>query len=466
MSKLSLQLGAGSEENWRFIYRNYLVTKIIEISRIEILIMKNLFVGYHRLSGEEFSKLWETALFVPDTSFLLTLYRLPANPREKMFEALRAVENRLWVPHNVILEYMRNRPTVIADQKIKFNEVRKIISESHKKLIDQLSNLKLEKRHSLIDIKPFEDKLDEIIKGFYNEIFELEKNHITYENDDLFDAIFLLFNNKIGTPPQDQEEIDTIYKEAEKRFSKKIPPGYMDIDKSKDKASSSYEYGGINYQRQYGDYLIWSQLIKHAADNKIKSVIFITDDTKEDWFWTINKQKIGPRPELVEEIKRLGGIELFYIYSTEKFMEYANSYLGLNIEHAALKAIKDITEFFREEDDQLQLAAKDPKEIVETIVQDFSWDLINSDEIITGATAETNAFGWGLDVYEIIDAEYDEKNKSIYFNAILTFYGEQDDDKPFCGDQLTVELSGTIEYSGDSFQLAGYGIDSCKSNVI
>jgi len=424
--------------------------------------MKDQFSGYYRLSDEESTKLWATAIFVPDTSFLLTLYRLPADPLKEMFDTLNAVADKLWVPHNVILEYMRNRIVVIADQKIKFNEVRKIISELHKKLISELSKLKLKKRHSLINTEPFEKNLRGLITDFHNEISELEKEHITYENDDLFDKIFQLLNNKVGPAPQNQDEIDTIYKEAETRYSKKIPPGYMDINKSKDK--ESYEYGGIIYQRQYGDYLIWKQLIKYATDNEIKSVIFITDDTKEDWLWTINKQIIGPRPELVEEIKRLAGTELFYIYSTEKFIEYANSHLELNINDAALKAIKDIAEITREEDDPLYIAAKDPKEIAETIVQEFCWDLLNFDDTITSAIAVTNAFGWGLDVYEIIDAEFDEKDQSINFNANITFTGDQDEDKPFFGDEFDVELSGTLVFNGDSFKLEQYSIDSCESN--
>lgn len=426
--------------------------------------MKESFRGYYRLSDDEFEKLWDTALIVPDTSFLSTLYRLPAEFRKEMLNALRTVPDRLWVPHHVILEYLKNRPSIIADQKKKFSEVQNIIDDFHDKLSSDISKLRLKKRHSLIKTEQFEEQLMTLIESFKTEIAGLEKQHITYDSDELLDELFNLFKDKIGPAPKDQEEIDAIYKEAAMRYSKYIPPGYMDIDKSKKEKAASFEYGGIIYQRQYGDYLIWKQLLKHAADKNLKAVIFITDDAKEDWLLIVNKKKIGPRPELAEEICRIAGTNLFHIYSSEKFIEYANKYLELNVNAAALRVIKDITEISREDEDPLHIAAESPEDIAEDIIQELSWELVNSDETITGATAETNAYGWGLDVYEITRAEYDEEKQLISFSANVILTAEQDEDKPFCGDQLDVELSGTIEYDGDSFQLKEYCIESCKSN--
>lgn len=57
--------------------------------------MKELFKGFYRLSEDEFKKLWETALFILDTSFMCNLYRLPLDTRKEVFEALYKISDRL-----------------------------------------------------------------------------------------------------------------------------------------------------------------------------------------------------------------------------------------------------------------------------------------------------------------------------------------------------------------------------------
>lgn len=95
-----------------------------------------------------------------------------------------------------------------------------------------------------------------------------------------------------------------------------LPPGYMDSKKDKDKIGDKYSYGGLVYHRKFGDLTFWKQIIEEAKSRKIKHLIFITDDDKEDW-WLIadymGEKQIGPRPELIEEIRREAGTEHFYM---------------------------------------------------------------------------------------------------------------------------------------------------------
>ncbi len=49
--------------------------------------------------------------------------------------------------------------------------------------------------------------------------------------DSLKEKLELLFENKVGNPPQDQKELDELYKIAESRYKNKIPPGYLDESK-------------------------------------------------------------------------------------------------------------------------------------------------------------------------------------------------------------------------------------------
>lgn len=426
--------------------------------------MKDKFKGFYRLSEEEYDELWQKALFIPDSSFLCNLYRLPASSREEMFKALDAVSNRIWVPHQVALEFFRNRPAVIADQRKKFSEVKNLIFELRDNFTSELKKLKLKKRHSLINPDTFEKRLKELLGDFNNEITALEEQQITIDSDPILNDLAKLINDKIGEPPENQDKIDELYKKGEIQYQKKIPPGYMDASKSKDKEGPFYGFGGIVYQRQFGDFLIWTQILEEAKNSNQTSVIFLTDDSKEDWYWIVGGQKLGPRPELVEEIFKVAGVKHFHIYSTEQFLEYASHYFKIKISAESIEAAKDIAEVTREESDLLSVAENDPEPIVGDIIKELGSDLIKYDVDIEQTIAETNASSWILFDFFIVDLHYDEQKREITFSADLALSGEQDIGKPFSGDEMDVSITGKIAYRGDSFELARYEIDAFELN--
>jgi hypothetical protein len=92
--------------------------------------------------------------------------------------------------------------------------------------------------------------------------------------------------------------------------------------------------------------LIWNQILSHAKSANLKSVIFITDDGKEDW-WKIlesdGPKKIGPRPELKDEARKLSSIESFLMYSPESFLQYAREFLRAQVSDETLKEVRDIS---------------------------------------------------------------------------------------------------------------------------
>ena len=95
-----------------------------------------------------------------------------------------------------------------------------------------------------------------------------------------------MFEGKVGTP-YTEEKLGKIYKEGEKRYKKKIPPGYKDIDKP------GFEI--------YGDLVLWFQVIDKAKSEK-RQIILIVDEKKEDWWFKSKGKIIGPRPELINEM--------------------------------------------------------------------------------------------------------------------------------------------------------------------
>lgn len=115
-----------------------------------------------------------------------------------------------------------------------------------------------------------------------------------------------LFKGRIGSS-YDVDKEHEIYKLGEYRYRNQIPPGYAD---EKDKPE---------IWRKYGDLVLWLQTIDHASLEETKSIIFVTNDAKEDWI-----TKGGhPNPLLIEEfVKRTSG-KKSWLMNLESFLEEA-----------------------------------------------------------------------------------------------------------------------------------------------
>ena len=147
-----------------------------------------------------------------------------------------------------------------------------------------------------------------------------------------------------GSPPEDQVAVDDLYKQAESRFKVRIPPAYQDAEKDKD-GPDEHAQGSIVYKRKYADYLVWHQLLSHAKSAQSKSVVLVTDDGKDDWWWKVESdgpKTVGPRPELVEEDRTAGGIN-YLMYNPEGFLKFAKEFLKAPVSEETLKEVRDVS---------------------------------------------------------------------------------------------------------------------------
>ena len=150
---------------------------------------------------------------------------------------------------------------------------------------------------------------------------------------------------KIGSKPKGQEEIDEIFCEGEERYKNQIPPGFEDSSKELSD-DNEFTYAGLTYKRQYGDLIIWKQIISYASENSIKDLIFVTNDKKVDWWWEIDSngpKTIGVRPELRDEISREAGVENFHIFNIEGFLHYANKQPNVQVTEATIKEVREVS---------------------------------------------------------------------------------------------------------------------------
>ena len=102
--------------------------------------MRDLFREYYRPADEEFSRLWQEATFVFDTNVLLHLYRYTPSTRNDLLKVIEALQQRIWIPHQVGLEFSRKRIDVIVEQNEIFNLIKMFdtfVEEKFKKDIVQ-----------------------------------------------------------------------------------------------------------------------------------------------------------------------------------------------------------------------------------------------------------------------------------------------------------------------------------------
>ena len=281
--------------------------------------MKELYSGYSKKTEKELKELWNDSLITFDTNVILNLYSYSESTRNAIIQLISKFNSQIFLTHQVGLEYNRNRFEIISNQEKSHNEFLKKL-----KLIEDNLNSK--------KTPPFlSEGLYNSINTVFNKVEKEVEEHINlfrkmFEKDEIFENIDRLFADKI-TEKYPDEKISEIFKIGKERYNKKIPPGYEDNDKPEDK--------------KYGDLIFWKQILDKSKKEE-KSIILISDEKKEDWFWKLkNKKTIGPRQELIEELKLFSGKD-FHIYSSESFLDFGQTYLKEIVNNEAIKEIEEI----------------------------------------------------------------------------------------------------------------------------
>lgn len=331
--------------------------------------MQKQFSGYYRPDKKELRAIWADCLFVPDANVLLGLYRYPTDARNDLIGTLKQVSDRLWLPHQAALEYQENRLSVIADQVAKYDEVDSVLVQTRSELDSRLAKLQLNKRHSVIDPADFLRKIDTVFSEFRQRLQEQKKTQPDVTDTDTTRAeVDSLFNDKVGDPFP-ESELQTLYEEAKTRFEQRRPPGYLDDDKSKQEEKYHF-FAGTAIRRDIGDLVLWKQILREARERESRHVVFITDDDKPDWWWIFKGRTIGPRPELVDEIKREAGVDAFYMYDSARFLKFAKEFLGAEIKQDSIQQVSDIAKE-RYENSQRRAFARHESHRLLSMVQEW-----------------------------------------------------------------------------------------------
>ncbi|MBD3290899.1 hypothetical protein GF337_18975 [candidate division KSB1 bacterium] len=193
--------------------------------------MKKTYKAYKQPSGNDFKLLWEKATFVFDSNILLNLYRLQSTARNSLLNVLEKLNDRIWIPYHVGLEFYRNRLNTISKQEELVRKIKKPVKNISSSLAGEFSKLNIRERHFPIDIGSFYTELDKLSDKFLDNIEEIIKKQQGITDDDhIRDEIEHLFTGRVGIPPKNQDILNKLKNEGKDRCKNKIPPGFKDYE--------------------------------------------------------------------------------------------------------------------------------------------------------------------------------------------------------------------------------------------
>ncbi|WP_199513133.1 PIN-like domain-containing protein [Nucisporomicrobium flavum] len=266
-----------------------------------------------------------SSLVVVDTNVLLDLYRFASNTREELLQALRKLGNRLWIPHQVALEFHLNRIGVISGHDSAYVDAVKSLEDAKKRLLDVLSQASSRVALPQDEVKRLTDFVEDGLNGAADRLQKLRQLHgipaDSIKNDPILKQLQTLFDGRVGDALP-ESELEDAQKEAQRRIDEGVPPGFKDKGKAE----------------PYGDYLLWHQTLKEV-DSRRLPLLIVTRDTKEDWFWRHDNQTVGARTELVRECLDITGMTLTMM-STKTFLFHARSQLRADVSDSTLRQVE------------------------------------------------------------------------------------------------------------------------------
>jgi PIN like domain len=360
--------------------------------------VRNFFRGHYRPSDEDLKKALFEGLIVLDANILLGLYRLPKERSIDVVNVLEKIKNRLWLPYQAALEFQRNRLNVVLEQKKRFNEVRDTLNNTQETLQSSFTKLQLAKRHPSIQVADFLKEFENILDKFRREldVKEAEQSDVN-DDDQLRVKLEEIFDGKIGNPPKDQNQLENWYKQGKERQELKIPPGYKDKGKtSKDTKVDSYVHNGNKYQSEYGDLVVWFQILEKIKEANTTHLVFVTDDTKEDWWLEKGGKTIGPRPELIEEaFSANANLLVFWMYPLEQFLGFISEQEGLGLKKETLSEVGQLIEKVEDHTGELEIINQDDLGYLD-LVEEAEYSMAESTHYLLAITASMQDFTEGI----------------------------------------------------------------------
>lgn len=338
-----------------------------------------------------------------DTNILLWCYRVNEHVRNELLTLLETIKKskRLFFPAWVIQEY--NTHLLKMNEDV-FNPIRRISKDLEVRINEFEKYFRLTAGNDNQEIKDFIYN----IKTYTNTL----KVKSISDTDNIRERIESLIQGSVL-----DSNLTSLIQDAclygEYRFKNKIPPGYMDKNKE---------------DNNYGDYIIWREIIDKCASEDGADAIIITNDMKEDWVYLptcISSKKLKRKNEEKKHISEHEKYE--YILIPNNGQQENKLYLPHPfLEHEFKKIVGVKYDFYILNIDELTFILSSKDYNIETN-QNFS-HLAKALSIKVNNTETAIVTEWFL------------KNRNYYTEAMGIYspplYGEIEDLKDFVSNRL------------------------------
>jgi hypothetical protein len=256
------------------------------------------------------------------------------------------------MPFQVLFEFITDFEIALNTDANNFNKLNKFFDDelirlkrTQKTITNQIENLDLQNRHTVINPDEFIpgnfwDEPIKRIEELLEKLKSFQDQQITREiGIDIQKQVLEIFDNKIGECFS-KVELEKIYSEGFKRYEAKIPPGYKDINKidPETKIDLFKLFEDKKIISKYGDLIIWKEIIKKAKNDNLEYLLLITDDKKEDWFFTDGNSITSPRTELLNEIYyEVPTLKAFHATTSRLFLRYIKDILKIDVDESSIK---------------------------------------------------------------------------------------------------------------------------------
>lgn len=210
--------------------------------------LRSIFDGFeeHRTAtDEDYGRVLTRVLLVPDANVLLNFYRYNQETRAVLFAILKKIREQLWVPHQVLSEFWRNRESAIRD--------RRVIGDN------TISSLEGRYQQSVEDLRAWGNGIalpadnlavmrETLERAFRNVIEKISARRDSAppvlatrstHGDPVLDELDAVIESHRGDP-MDVDAYEKAIKEGHCRVFEGIPPAYKDKKKEGDLAVGGY----------------------------------------------------------------------------------------------------------------------------------------------------------------------------------------------------------------------------------
>lgn len=268
--------------------------------------------GHYRVPDRtELKGALEQASVTIDANVMLDLYRGSDAYTSNMMVALKWLDNRLFVTHQAMREFWRNRTSVLEDRTKAKLDIERALGSANQTLrqaFRQWGNRTQTPDNDIAEIakllESFVDGSRELISTFHVDDTE---NYPAPSEDPILQELESVLEGRVAVPLSAGEWAKRVA-EGIRRHESGIAPGF------KEKAADKEHLP----EKVAGDYLVWSQACDIACESSTPLIV-ITRDQKEDWWWREKGAFLGPNRDLVEEFNGRSGGQV-YLMTPQDFL--------------------------------------------------------------------------------------------------------------------------------------------------